>query len=90
MTVCEEISARRRKQIAKGYDAAHDDRHTDGSLLDAAMSCLSVNHPSPWQDWYPPADGRTALIDAASVAAGSWSKQPPRGGRPRPSPTPAR
>lgn len=31
----DEIAAERRRQIAKGYDAAHDDAHKDGAILHA-------------------------------------------------------
>lgn len=36
MSAIDEIMAERARQIAKGYDAAHDDRHTDGSIARAA------------------------------------------------------
>jgi hypothetical protein len=36
MTILEEVAAERRRQIAEGYDAAHDDRHKDGSIARAA------------------------------------------------------
>lgn len=38
MTVLDEIAAVRQKQIAKGYDAPHDDQHTGGELRFAAAS----------------------------------------------------
>lgn len=34
--ILSEIAAERGRQIAKGYDAAHDDQHTDGELATAA------------------------------------------------------
>jgi hypothetical protein len=33
-----EIAARRQHQIAKGYDAAHDDQHTDASIARGAAA----------------------------------------------------
>jgi len=39
MTPIEEIAAERRRQVEReGYDTAHDDAHTDGSIADAAAS----------------------------------------------------
>lgn len=40
-SVLERIAAERQKQIAKGYDAAHDDTHTDGAIVDAAEQLIS-------------------------------------------------
>lgn len=37
MTVLDEIKAEREKQIAKGYHAAHDDKHVDGEILEGAI-----------------------------------------------------
>lgn len=48
MVVLEEIAAERAKQIAHGYDAAHDDRHVDKELGTAAM-CL-VEAAMYWTD----------------------------------------
>ncbi len=40
--IFEAIAAERRRQIAKGYDAAHDDQHTKGEIaLGAAAYCVS-------------------------------------------------
>lgn len=37
MTVIDGIAAERQRQIdAEGFDAAHDDEHTDGELANAA------------------------------------------------------
>jgi hypothetical protein len=38
--VLAEIEAERKKQIAKGFDAAHDDRHKDQVIADAACELL--------------------------------------------------
>jgi hypothetical protein len=56
-----EIACRRRFQIAKGYDAAHDDKHVNGEIaLAAAAYCLSAaQHPGKGirqtPTWVPPA-----------------------------------
>jgi hypothetical protein len=34
--VLAEVATERERQVAKGYDAAHDDQHTDGELATAA------------------------------------------------------
>jgi hypothetical protein len=44
--VIEEVIAERRRQIAKGYDAAHDDAHDDGSIATAAA--VYALHPFVW------------------------------------------
>lgn len=78
MTVLDEIAARRQRQVEKGYDAAHDDDHTDGSLLAAAESCINVNRKSPWTNYSPPW-GRDALIDAAAFIVAEierWDRMP--------------
>ncbi len=36
MSVLQEVNRERERQIAKGYDAAHDDEHTDGAIAGAA------------------------------------------------------
>lgn len=36
LQVLDEIRAERARQVAKGYDAAHDDMHADGEMADAA------------------------------------------------------
>lgn len=38
MTVIDEIAAERARQIAKGYDRAHDDAHANGEIAFAAIS----------------------------------------------------
>lgn len=44
--VLEEIAARREHQVSKGYDAAHDDKHDDGSIArGAAALALSAFGP---------------------------------------------
>jgi hypothetical protein len=42
MTIFEEVAAERKKQIANGYDAKHDDEHTDCSIADAAAQYAST------------------------------------------------
>lgn len=45
-TIYGKIAARRQKQITKGYDAAHDDQHTNGEIaLGAAAYCQSAAKP---------------------------------------------
>ena|ERR1700683_1434773 len=62
-SVLEEIATKRLRQIAKGYDAAHDDQHTKGEIaLGAAAYCVSsVKYEgngkraySTIQQWAPP------------------------------------
>ena len=79
LNVLNEIASNRRRQIAKGFDAAHDDKHEDRSLLSAAMHCLSNRYLSPWQDWRRSGDYRTDLIDAASFIIAEierWDRMP--------------
>lgn len=42
-----EIVAERRRQVSKGYDAAHDDHHTPGQL--AHMAELRLGSVTGWQ-----------------------------------------
>lgn len=42
MTALEEIANERRRQIGKGYDAAHDNQHDDGSIAQAAAAYALV------------------------------------------------
>jgi hypothetical protein len=44
--VIEEIVAERGRQLAKGYDARHDDTHDDGSIATAAA--VYALHPFDW------------------------------------------
>ncbi|MGX1353389.1 hypothetical protein AB7M49_007010 [Bradyrhizobium elkanii] len=66
MNAIDEILLERARQIAKGYDAAHDDKEMNGQLVLAALSCLS-DLKSPWPDWAPPKVRRDRLITAASL-----------------------
>ncbi|MET4184923.1 hypothetical protein ABIB94_007052 [Bradyrhizobium sp. JR7.2] len=70
-----EIHAERSRQIAKGYDAAHDDEHSDGSIARAAASYawsaapLRLNYvlwPWPSSTWSP-GPPREALVKAAAL-----------------------
>lgn len=45
ISIFEEIEARRRKQVAKGYDAAHDDEHALGEIALAAAAYAVVGNP---------------------------------------------
>lgn len=55
MTIYHEIAAERQRQIAKGYDAAHDDDHRLGQIASAAAAHALM--ASPWlvlaKDVYP-------------------------------------
>ena len=83
MTVMDEIAAERAKQIARGYDASHDDEHKDESIVQAAV-CYAIPHslrgtmfPSttfwqrvwPWALWHwdPKKPRREELITAAAL-----------------------
>jgi hypothetical protein len=69
-SVLGDIADRRAKQIAKGYDAAHDDEHTDGSIKRAAAAYLTgnVSRYWPWSaDSFTPGDERDNLLDAATL-----------------------
>lgn len=71
----EDINRERERQIAKGYDARHDDEHSDGSIARAAASyalvaCpLKTNTPIwPWSyDSYIPGLPRDALVKAGAL-----------------------
>jgi hypothetical protein len=50
VTIYERIAERRQKQIAKGYDAAHDDQHANGEIaMSAAAYCQSAAKPKLYQ-----------------------------------------
>lgn len=74
MTVINEIIARRQHQAQKGYHAAHDDEHSDGSILKAAAGYLGRSQGwdsdglprYPWGQ-IPPGSCRNDLIDAAAL-----------------------
>ena len=62
MTIYDEIEVRRAQQIAKGYDAAHDDEHTNGEIAKAASAYAAAGAKNS-------ATGRDALaMDARSVS----------------------
>lgn len=43
--VLQELMAERDRQIAKGYTIAHDDQHTDGTILQAAEEIIhTIQH----------------------------------------------
>jgi Asp/Glu/hydantoin racemase len=66
-----EVWRRRLLQEAKGYTAAHDDDHADGSIADAAACYASPNAPLKLWPWRcaPPdqSDRRERLVDAAAL-----------------------
>jgi hypothetical protein len=66
-----EIWRRRLHQEMKGYTAAHDDKHADGSIADAAACYASPNAPLKLWPWNcaPPdhAERRDCLVDAAAL-----------------------
>lgn len=77
--VIDEVAAERRRQIEKGYDATHDDMHTEGEIARAAavyaagggifkVSALQVPQqvwPYRWE--YKPGDQRTNYVHAAAM-----------------------
>lgn len=74
MTVLDEIAVRREHQIAKGYDAAHDDAHANGSIAMAAAAYAArgfwknrQNEPYPWGRMPEGRTRREDLIDAAAL-----------------------
>jgi hypothetical protein len=79
MTVIEEIAAERTRQIGIGYDAAHDDLHTEGEIARAAAvyaaggGLFRVNSLQvPQQVWpyrweYNPKEPRANLVRAAAM-----------------------
>jgi hypothetical protein len=72
------IAAERRRQIeAEGYDAAHDDRHEQGELIDAARCYAYAAQVAEWHelaDWFGlDADGRINL-PSPSNARWPWAR----------------
>ena len=51
MSILVELQACRDSQIAKGFDADHDDTHTDGSLLSAATQLLQGMRFYDEEEW---------------------------------------
>ena len=75
MSVIQEVGERRSQQIAKGYDADHDDEHADGSIGKAAIAYIGRAIGTsdavamyPWKDGFAPSgSSRKDLIDAAAL-----------------------
>lgn len=75
MIVIEEIKAERLRQIAKGYDAAHDDEHAKGEIAQAAatLALYHIDRPTALNVWPWGPDGwragtpRGDLIKAAAM-----------------------
>mgnify|MGYP001138684095 CR=1 FL=1 len=74
--VIEEVLIERRRQIkVEGFDTAHDDAHTDGSIADAAASFATTRMkliarlwPKSWNfTWFRFESRRHALIKAATL-----------------------
>jgi hypothetical protein len=71
------IEAERERQIAKGYDAAHDDEHGDGAIAFAALAHLAaaVGEKSvadcyyPWSRGFRESDDDTKISLLTSAAA---------------------
>lgn len=77
MSAIEDIALERKRQVeSEGYDAAHDDAHTDGSLARAAAAyAMTAARPLaanigiwPWAYMYwKPKDKRTNLVKSAAL-----------------------
>lgn len=69
MTVLDDIVAERWRQIGKGYDADHDDKHVNHELANAAAA-LAIewlgNWPWSLHSW-PGDDRRSHLVKAAAM-----------------------
>lgn len=66
--VLDEIRAERGRQIAKGYDAPHDDKHVQGSLAYAgAMYAAPEPKPVVWAQSLQSMPRRKRLIAAAAL-----------------------
>lgn len=72
----DEIAAERQRQIIKGYDAAHDDAHSDGSIARAAavyalLSVPNLLNTMAFWPWSPaqcrPGSKRERLVKAAAL-----------------------
>lgn len=71
------LKAERERQVAKGYDAAHDDEHEDGAIAFAALAHLAaaVGEQStadcyyPWGMGFRERDDDTKLSLLTSAAA---------------------
>lgn len=54
-----EIAAERTRQVGHGYDAEHDDEHTDGSIARAAAAyAYAGSYPEPLREYH----GGTAFV----------------------------
>lgn len=76
MTILDEIAAERRRQVAKDYDAAHDDKHALGEIGSAAAACALMasgritlaRDAWPWrEDLLSEHTPRQLLISAAAL-----------------------
>lgn len=76
VSALDDIASERRRQIeAKGWDAAHDEEHTNGELAFAA-ACYAMGSPLqhdggqlwPWGwKWWKPKDRRRDLVRAGAL-----------------------
>lgn len=63
------VACERRKQVLKGYDAAHDDEHDNGELAFAA-SALAMDSDGLWpwgRTGFPAGTRREQLVKAAAM-----------------------
>lgn len=71
--VLDEIEAERSRQIAKGYDAAHDDEHTNGCIAWAASAYAGrtfwKSQPAPLYPWGEMPERGTVRDDLITAAA---------------------
>lgn len=76
--VADVVGERERQVIGEGFDAAHDDQHSDGSLAMAAVCyaiyavnpkvCTIPMWPRSWHpDWWRPKNPRRDLVRAAAL-----------------------
>lgn len=78
ISVLQEVGRVRERQVAKGYDAAHDDEHTDGAIaVAAAYYAWGKGVPEylwPWEEAARPtlslmSDRERLLVAAALIVA---------------------
>jgi hypothetical protein len=66
----DDIATERLRQIeAEGWTTAHDDEHSNGELIDAAVS-YALGNPERWPwsvEWWKPKDQRRNLVRAAAL-----------------------
>lgn len=75
------IEAERKKQIELGFDAQHDDTHSDGSLIGAAVAYAVssfnldlANNLWPYEgeiNYHPPQDG---IVKAIAVLVAEYER----------------